>query len=63
MTKALESVEKGKLAAKVRLVSAEGMSFWKNFKIWASRIHFQHSGVKIRVFEQNKDIIKFWLLY
>ena len=25
------------------------------------RIHFQHSGAKIRVFEQNKDIIKFWL--
>ena len=36
MAKALESVEKEKLAAKVRLVSAEGMSFWKNFKIWAS---------------------------
>ena len=27
------------------------------------RIHFQHSGAKIRVFEQNTDIIKFWLFY
>ena len=25
------------------------------------RIHFQHSGAKIRVFEENTDIIKFWL--
>ena len=25
------------------------------------RMHFQHSGAKIRVFEQNTDIIKFWL--
>ena len=23
------------------------------------RMHFKHSGVKIRVFEQNTDIIKF----
>ena len=23
------------------------------------RMHFQHSGAKIRVFEQNTDIIKF----
>ena len=27
------------------------------------RMHFQHSGAKIRVFEQNTDIIKFWLFY
>ena len=26
------------------------------------RMHFQHSAAKIRVFEQNADIIKFWLL-
>ena len=26
-------------------------------------MHFQHSGAKIRVFEQNTDIIKFWLYY
>ena len=25
--------------------------------------HFQHSGAKIREFEQNTDIIKFWLFY
>ena len=28
----------------------------------ALRVHFQHSGAKIRVFEQNTDIINFWLL-
>ena len=27
------------------------------------RIHFQHSAVKLRGFEQNTDIIKFWLSY
>ena len=27
------------------------------------RMHFQHSGAKIRVFEENTDIIKFWLFY
>ena len=27
------------------------------------RIHFQHSGAKIRVFEENTDIVKFWLFY
>ena len=63
MAKAFESVEKEKLPEKVRLVSAEGMSFWKILKSGLLRIHFQHSGVKIRVFEQNKDIIKFWLFY
>ena len=26
------------------------------------RVHFQHSEAKIRVFDQNTDIIKFWLL-
>ena len=26
------------------------------------RMHFQHSGAKMRVFEQNRDI-KFWLFY
>ena len=26
-------------------------------------MHFQHSGAKSRVFEQNTDIIKFWLFY
>ena len=24
-------------------------------------MHFQHSGAEIRLFEQNTDIIKFWL--
>ena len=27
------------------------------------RIHFQYSGAKLRGFEQNTDIIKFWLSY
>ena len=27
------------------------------------RIHFQHSGANLRGFEQNTDIIKFWLSY
>ena len=26
------------------------------------RVHFQHSGAKIRMSEQNKDIAKFWPL-
>ena len=33
----------------------------KNLKSGLLRMHFQHSGVKVRVFEQNIDIIKFWL--
>ena len=27
------------------------------------RVHFLHSVAKIRVFEQNTDIIKFWLFF
>ena len=27
------------------------------------KMHFQHFGSKIRLFEQNTDIIKFWLFY
>ena len=26
-------------------------------------MHFQHSGAKIKVFEQSIDMIKFWLFY
>jgi len=37
------------------------MSFWKILKSGPLRVHFQHSRAKIRVFEQNTDIIKFWL--
>ena len=29
----------------------------------AFRVHLQYSGAKVRVFEQNTDIIKFWLLW
>ena len=46
--------------AKVRLVSAEGVRILKS-GLLTCRIHYQHSGAKIRVFEQNTDIIKFWL--
>ena len=44
------------LAAKVRVSG-------KILKSGPLRIHFQHFGAKIRVFEQNTDIIKFWLFY
>ena len=41
-----------------------GMSFWKkNVKSGLLRMHFQHSRAKVRVFEQNTDIIKFWLFH
>ena len=33
----------------------------KNLKSRPLRMHFQHSGAKIRVFEQNTDIVKLWL--
>ena len=39
----------------------QGYASWKNLKSWPLRVHFQHSGPKIRVFKQNMDIIKFWL--
>ena len=29
----------------------------------AFKVHFQNSATKIRVFEQNTDIIKFWLFW
>ena len=32
----------------------------KNLKTGLLRMYFQHSGAKIRVFEQNTDIIKFF---
>ena len=35
----------------------------KFLKSGSLRIHFQHSRAKIRVFEQNTDVIKFWLFY
>ena len=36
---------------------------WKILKYGYLRVHFQHSGAKIRVFEQNIDSIKFWLFW
>ena len=35
----------------------------KNLKSGPLRMHFQDSGAKVRVFEQNTDIIKFWLFF
>ena len=35
----------------------------KIFKSELLGMHFQHSAAKIRVFEQNTDIIKVWLFY
>ena len=32
----------------------------KNLKAGLLRMYFQHSGAKIRVFEQNTDIIEFF---
>ena len=49
--------------AKVRLMSAEGVVYGKILKSGPLRMHFQHSGAKIRVFEQNTDIIKFWFFH
>ena len=38
------------------------MPFGKNLRSGPLRVHFQHYRAKIRVFEQNIDIIEFWLL-
>ena len=35
----------------------------KILKSASLRMHFQHSGAKIRVFEQNTYIIKFWFFH
>jgi len=57
VAKALDYVEKEKTCRR-------GASFWKSLKSGPlSRMHFGHSGTKIRVFELNTDIIKFWLFY
>ena len=40
----------------------QGASFWKKkLKSGLLRMYFQHSGAKVRVFEQDTDIIKLWL--
>ena len=44
-----------------KLPVGPGNAPWKNLKSGPLRVHFQHSGTQIRVFEQNTDIIKFWL--
>ena len=33
----------------------------KKLKSGLLRMYFQHSGAKVRVFEQDTDIIKLWL--
>ena len=35
----------------------------KILKSGTLRIHFQHFGAKIRVFEQNTDIINFYFIF
>ena len=51
----------------MRLANAESyqwvqeMPLGKILKSGPLRVHFQHSGTQIRAFEQNTDIIKFWL--
>ena len=53
----------------MRLANAESyqwvqeMSLGKILKSGPLRVHFQHSGTEIRVFEQNLDIIKFGLFW
>ena len=50
--------------AKEQLASAQNCSLLeKILKSGPLRMHFQHSGAKIRVFEENTGIIKFWLFY
>ena len=71
MVKAFESAEKEKTCAtgvtckhqKCDLLESlfGGMPLGKILKAGPLRVHFQHSGVKIIVFEQNTNIIKFWL--
>ena len=39
---------------------SRGMPPEKILKSGPLIVHFQHSGAKIRVFEQKTDIIKFW---
>ena len=65
-------MEMEKLTPKVQLASAEGSSFlWGPrvsppppprimLKSWPLRMHFQYSGQKVRVWEQNTDIINFF---
>ena len=40
---------------------SRGMPPTKILKSGPVRVHFQPSEAKIRVFEQNTDIMKFWL--
>ena len=49
---------------KRKLLGKSGdMTPGKILKYGHLRVHFQHSGAKIRVFEQNIDSIKFWLFW
>ena len=57
MEKEKNSWQRSNLPAPKALVTG------KILKSGALRMHFQHSGAKSRVFEQNTDIIKFWLFY
>ena len=45
-----------------KLAEKAGVS-GKSLKSRPLREHFRHSGAKIRVLEENTDIIKFWLFY
>ena len=42
---------------------SRGMPAGKLLKSGPLRVHFQHSGAKTIAFEQNTDIIKFWLFW
>ena len=63
MPKALE-YSGSKLAPVSRAVQVVAPPPPRNFfKSGPLRIHFQHSGAKIRVFEQNTDSIKLMAFY
>ena len=70
MEKALEWVEKKNTCATGAstcerqryelLGGSRSMPPGKSLKSGPLRLHFQHSGAKIRVFEQSTGIFKFW---
>ena len=50
--------------AKARLVSTESVVYRKILKFGPLRMHFQHSGAKLRVFKQTQTSLNnFWLFY
>ena len=59
----MEKVEEEKTCGKGATCDCRRRKFGKILKSGLLKMHFQHSGAEIRLFEQNTDIIKFWLFY